>query len=173
MHLGLCLCLPTGGQNVRLLACLLQEHILLAVFACRMQTLHVPVASYVSHIGCLTACSHVLSSLLAMHSSICRWWHGVTKASSSSPIAPEQNPWAIAPQWAPRQALQRRMLVTLLVLVFYFYPSVLTTTLSLFTCYRLDRETDAVQYYENTNPGVMLCAFTPASLCLTFHSVLP
>ena len=51
-----------------------------------------------------------------MRFGIFRWWRGLTKALSSSPGAPKQNPWAIAPQWASRAALQRRMLVTLLTL---------------------------------------------------------
>ncbi|DBA80681.1 TPA: hypothetical protein ACH3X1_007922 [Trebouxia sp. C0004] len=34
--------------------------------------------------------------------------------------------------------LGRRILVSLLTVIFYYYPSILTTTLSLFTCYRLD-----------------------------------
>ena len=56
----------------------------------------------------------------------------------------------------PKEALLRRMLVTLLTLLFYYYPSILTTTLSLFTCYHLDRQTEAVNYWANAR--VRRCA---------------
>ena len=36
--------------------------------------------------------------------------------------------------------LNSRMLVTLLSVLFYYYPSLLTTILSLFACYRIDPE---------------------------------
>ena len=34
--------------------------------------------------------------------------------------------------------LKRRLLVTLLTVIFYYYPSLLTTALSLFECYHID-----------------------------------
>lgn len=47
-------------------------------------------------------------------------------------------------------ALQRRLLITLLTAVFYFYPSLLTSILSLFACYHLDdRSTNAAAYIGN------------------------
>ena len=43
--------------------------------------------------------------------------------------------------WQTRAAeLNSRMLVTLLSVLFYYYPSLLTTILSLFACYRIDPE---------------------------------
>ena len=46
-------------------------------------------------------------------------------------------------------SLQCRMLVTLLTVLFYYFPSILTTTLSLFTCYRLDRPATFANYPGN------------------------
>ena len=44
-----------------------------------------------------------------------------------------------APVLSSRPAeLQRRLLVTLVTVIFYYYPSLLTTSLSLFACYRID-----------------------------------
>ena len=57
----------------------------------------------------------------------------------------------------PREALQQRMLVTLLTVTFYYYPSILTTTLRLFTCYQLDTPSDAVKYYDNARVRFCLC----------------
>ena len=34
--------------------------------------------------------------------------------------------------------LQRRLRITALTVIFYYYPSLLTTTLSLFQCYHID-----------------------------------
>ena len=42
--------------------------------------------------------------------------------------------------------LQRRLLVTLLSVLFFYYPSLLTTILSLFTCYRIDRSSPTGTY---------------------------
>ena len=43
--------------------------------------------------------------------------------------------------WQTRAAeLNSRMLVTLLSVLFYYYPSLLTTILSLFACYHIDPE---------------------------------
>ena len=42
---------------------------------------------------------------------------------------------------AGSQVLRRPLLITLLTVLFYYYPSLLATTLSLFACYTLDRVT--------------------------------
>lgn len=43
--------------------------------------------------------------------------------------------------WQTKAAeLQSRMFVTLLSVLFYYYPSLLTTILSLFACYHIDPE---------------------------------
>ena len=50
--------------------------------------------------------------------------------------------------WHARKAeLQRRLLVSLLTVTFYYYPSLLTATLSLFTCHSIDPIT--------SNPGTV------------------
>ena len=50
--------------------------------------------------------------------------------------------------------LQRRLLVTLLSVLFYYYPSLLSTTLNLFACYRIDRiDTGSVVYPGNARVG--------------------
>ena len=44
--------------------------------------------------------------------------------------------------------LRRRLLVTFVTVIFYYYPSLLTTSLSLFACYRIDPlEAQMGQYY--------------------------
>ncbi|KAL0046540.1 hypothetical protein WJX82_003308 [Trebouxia sp. C0006] len=45
--------------------------------------------------------------------------------------------------------LGRRILVSLLTVVFYYYPSTLTNTLSIFTCYRLDTPATLKKYPGN------------------------
>lgn len=71
---------------------------------------------------------------------------------------------------SPKEAMLRRMLVTLLTLLFYYYPSILTTTLSLYTCYRLDRQTAAVKYWHNAR--VRFYGNGPASFQLHLHHSL-
>jgi len=74
---------------------------------------------------------------------VCRW----LRQRSSGPQAQQNNlhaPQAITeqiPQQTGLQVLGRCMLITLLTALFYYYPSLLATTLSLFACYRLDRVT--------------------------------
>ena len=92
----------------------------------------------------------------------CRWWRGLSHAAPRSPTTAVESPVVSItvhpPGAAPRRqtALAQRMLVTLLTLLFYYYPSILTSTLSLFTCYHLDQNTDAVKYWDNARVG--LCA---------------
>ena len=50
----------------------------------------------------------------------------------------EQNPLTLSQWHADKPELRRRLLVTLLTVIFFYYPSLLTATLSLFTCYRID-----------------------------------
>ncbi len=70
---------------------------------------------------------------------VCRW----LRQRSSGPQAQQNNlhaPQAVTEQTG-LQVLGRCMLITLLTALFYYYPSLLATTLSLFACYRLDRVT--------------------------------
>ena len=47
--------------------------------------------------------------------------------------------------WQSKAAeLKSRVRVTLLSVLFYYYPSLLTTILSLFACYRIDPEFPAI-----------------------------
>ena len=61
---------------------------------------------------------------------------------------------------AHKPELQRRLLVTLLTAIFYFYPSLLTATLSLFTCYRID--------HSNPSQAIAYPQHLQASKILTF-----
>ena len=47
--------------------------------------------------------------------------------------------------------LKRRLLVTLLTVIFYYYPSLLSTSLSLFACYQIDASypSSAIAYPQN------------------------
>lgn len=48
-------------------------------------------------------------------------------------------PFALPIHWHSKLAdLRRRLLVTLLSVLFYYYPSLLTTVLSLFACFQID-----------------------------------
>ena len=80
-----------------------------------------------------------------------RWWmrgkHPSTADPSSSPMISSGStsstvttaPPQISPLLASRHAeLRRRLLVTLVTVSFYCYPSLLTTSLSLFAYYRID-----------------------------------
>ena len=61
-------------------------------------------------------------------------------------------PFARAPHWRSKLAdLRRRLLVTLLSVLFYYYPSLLTTVLSLFACLRIDpaKPTSSQLYPQN------------------------
>ena len=49
-----------------------------------------------------------------------------------------QNPVSVSRWHASKPELKRRLLVTLLTVIFYYYPSLLSTSLSLFACYRID-----------------------------------
>ena len=52
--------------------------------------------------------------------------------------------------------LGRRILVSLLTVVFYYYPSTLTNTLSIFTCYRLDTPATLKKYPGNARVSPVL-----------------
>ena len=71
-------------------------------------------------------------------------------SSTGSAAAPVQTSKAVE--------LQERLLVTLLTVVFYYYPSLMTTALSLFQCYRIDPvSAQAGQNYPQ-NAKVWSCA---------------
>ena len=84
---------------------------------------------------------------------VCRWWCKPHKQLSSTtmPVLSAPNSTAsntssatsisTATATAPQnklKELKRRLLVTLLTVIFYYYPSLLTTALSLFECYHID-----------------------------------
>ena len=79
----------------------------------------------------------------------------------------EHNPLTLSQWHADKPQLRRRLLVTLLTVTFFHYPSLLTATLSLFTCYRLDvsAPTSAIQYPEHLRVGfrsAVHCWFLPS-----------
>lgn len=82
-----------------------------------------------------------------------RWWIRRKHASTADPISSPMislgsttstvtaspAPPQTTPLLSSRHAeLRRRLLVTLVTVSFYYYPSLLTTSLSLFACYRID-----------------------------------
>ena len=81
-----------------------------------------------------------------LYSLFCRRWaskstQAVAAGSSSLDLTPSAQPSALTAftRWQNKLAeLKRRMLITLLCVVFYYYPSLLTTVLSLFSCYHID-----------------------------------
>lgn len=57
--------------------------------------------------------------------------------------------------------LRRRLLITLLEVLFFYFPSLLTTTLNLFACFHIDPSGAASAQYHNaqvrlTSPGAQL-----------------
>ena len=79
----------------------------------------------------------------------CRWASTLQKASPSAASGGQVQAmipftWKALSLWHTRLAeLRRRLLVTLLSVLFYYYPSLLTTILSLLACYRIDPSTPA------------------------------
>lgn len=72
----------------------------------------------------------------------------ICSSSSSTGLQPALTGKEIVP-------LQRRLLVTLLTAFFYFYPGLLTTTLSIFACYQLDYQpSNSVPYPLNARVGL-------------------
>lgn len=51
------------------------------------------------------------------------------------------------------EEIRRRLLVTLLVVGFYYYPSLIIDSLSFFACYNVDRVGPDVMYPENSRVG--------------------
>ena len=58
---------------------------------------------------------------------------------------------AAVPPISPSQELKRRILVTILVVAFYYYPNLVTDALSFFACYTVDSVGPAVNlsYLQN------------------------
>ncbi len=67
-----------------------------------------------------------------------------------------RQPAAAATHRLAEDKLGRRILVSLLTVIFYYYPSILTTTLSLFTCYRLDTPATFNRYPGNARVSHVL-----------------
>ncbi len=92
----------------------------------------------------------------------CRWAITLSKVSLSSAT------WTQAMIPVPQTLhtwhgniveLQRRLLVTLLSVLFFYYPSLLTTILSLFACYRIDPSspTGAYPQFARVSACLMCC----------------
>ena len=103
-----------------------------------------------------------------MQSMSCRWQF--TKKQdplpSGSPALDSNfvhNPISVSSWHAHKPELKRRLLVTLLTAIFYYYPSLLTATLSLFTCYRIDpsNPSQAMAYPRHLQASIF-CQAMPA-----------
>ena len=84
-------------------------------------------------------------------------------------------PWVGLGHWQNRLAeLRRRMVVTALCVTFYFYPSLLTTVLSLFSCFRIDPSRPAANQLYPQNAEVSLFVSVSAQcLCLMLNVLMP
>lgn len=100
----------------------------------------------------------ILSTVAPMYTCalLIRWWAKAKHSSTADPISSPMiasgsmtstatvfmaatNQPLTAPLFSSRHAeLRQRLLVTLVTVSFYYYPSLLTTSLSLFACYRID-----------------------------------
>ena len=76
--------------------------------------------------------------------------HQKSLASASSRQHSSASSWSFSLYPDKVAELQSRMLVTCLSVLFYYYPSLLTTVLSLFACYRIDRISPGLLYPEYT-----------------------
>ncbi|DBB05192.1 TPA: hypothetical protein ACH3X3_010435 [Trebouxia sp. C0006] len=78
------------------------------------------------------------------------WWYTQPSAPRTVPSL-MQNPVIVSRWHASKPELKRRLLVTLVTVIFYYYPSLLSTSLSLFACYRIDASypSSAVAYPQN------------------------
>jgi len=81
-----------------------------------------------------------------------------------------QNPVTVSRWHASKPELKRRLLVTLLTVIFYYYPSLLSTSLSLFACYRIDASypSSAVAYPQNLQASQ---AMLPELYCVSEHRI--
>ena len=90
----------------------------------------------------------------------CRWW--LDRLQSSRRLAArEATEASMSPQIAVSMGqaeLNRRLLVTLLTVLFFYFPSIFTTTLAFFTCYHLDSAATFAAY-----PGNATASFSSAS----------
>lgn len=86
----------------------------------------------------------------------CRWW--LDRLQSSRRLAARDSTEAsISPQISvsvDRAELNRRLLVTLLTVLFFYFPSIFTTTLAFFTCYHLDSPATFAAYPGNAKAKV-------------------
>ena len=87
----------------------------------------------------INICKHIKASdQAALHLFVYRWFRTKQKP---------QSPSSMQPTTASVQ-LRERLLVTLLAVIFYYYPSLLLNTWSLFACYQVDRP-NGVSYPDN------------------------
>ena len=63
------------------------------------------------------------------------------------------------------------MLITLLEVLFYYYPSLLTTTLSLFACFHIDPSGSANSQYHNAQVCASLYVLYTYSIYLAYGPV--
>ena len=109
---------------------------------------------------------------------VCRWASTLSKVSLSTsnwtqamiPVSQTLRTWH-----GNIVELQRRLLVTLLSVLFFYYPSLLTTILSLFACYRIDPSSPTGAYPQFARVSTCLMCYTYvtnlAVVCKLHHPV--
>ncbi len=106
-----------------------------------------------------------------------RWACTISKQSPSTPSAITSwqamtpSSWKSPGFWYHRgKELNIRLCVTLLKVVFFYYPSLLATILSLFACYPIDSATPGSelypQYAQVRTPMSYQCCQCPSSNCI-------
>lgn len=138
---------------------------------CRPQTVSLQYTNSLTTASILNDKFKDVSSVLLLH----RWMRDKFQAratiataavicsnSAGTTIRPALTRAVIVP-------LQRRLLVTLLTALFYFYPSLVTTTLSLFACYQLDYQPSSTVSYP-LNARVGLCTTCTSYSCMTVET---
>lgn len=78
---------------------------------------------------------------------------------------------AVHPAKSKLAELKRRLLVALLTVTFYYYPSYLTTALSLFECYHIDPTSQQLEQYYPENAQVLIPFLKCITMLMVLHSI--
>ena len=148
--------------NQRQVADLVSLHILLhltafAQFVCQSHSCCHCLAGPLMQLQQMKVLPNTLAKMGGKSCSVsCRWW--LDRLQSSRRLAARDSTEAsISPQISvsvDRAELNRRLLVTLLTVLFFYFPSIFTTTLAFFTCYHLDSPATFAAYPGNAKARV-------------------
>ena len=96
--------------------------------------------------------SSQLSRVNGLRQEFHRWWRAQKRAAANAAV----NPTAASHQQYSTAELRRRLLITFLEVTFYYFPSLLTSTLELFACFHIDPAADPG--FHNAQVLITFCA---------------